>query len=698
MEEMSNMLLAQEEAGRNSVNPAEDVLLRTQAVEFAYKHLEDTHTGVMTCEQLQEKYPGIDVSKFAGLGPGAVANVIRVPVGLLDIPELVQKPIGMFLHPTLMDAEDYEEYWIYVDGKVEISFAAATLEVLAELMNLTEMVISNYTVFYFTKCKHFNIRRAVDGILLNLYAVFKTGDKFYPQILVPGSDETQIKLLSLGLKTLMVCASIMQNALDKPVSDTLAIALNLLSKGMTLADFSRLELVIQKMIEFVLPNPVSIRFRSNQFTFLLQEMVRIGWAFIRLSRQDIIRNAKHKIDFRPKYSQSIDLNFFTHYTQYLLTHAKTVKHLSLSDLCGILDQTAPRDFIEIFDKELPDCPYFSQYALHSTSVFKDQTLHLNIKTLVDKLMEKRIKSLQDLIDVKTEATLRLAAKKAVRNHQTRRSGRGRAANWKSQSQNRPKTVQKDSQDLLIVDQLTSMHVIDPGEVEYATLLVGEFVTKQVIYPVISKLGLNAETWSWEEMKSVLELEFNGRLANGKYFLAKCIEWVRMRNAVAHPVVERSSALWHDLEICKLELGDTATSELKMLLEISNVPKPKGNRPAFDPFIKPNIGLTAEKMELTISVLRLAQFALDKTINPACASNHIVPTLPMMRTWTVSLPFLSTSQNLSEKIMDALVMLVQIRNKYAHPEVTPALLQAVVGCGLTDSPDYEIFLRNLHKRI
>jgi len=243
--------------------------------------------------------------------------------------------------------------------------------------------------------------------------------------------------------------------------------------------------------------------------------------------------------------------------------------------------------------------------------------------------------------------------------------------------------------------VAEMGKIDPRERQYALLVVGEFIMERYLIPVLQLLGFYQSTYSWRQVTRQIELRLTdeGPLRNRKNFLLQCIQFILKRNEVAHPTLDAyDEQIWHDFDIVKVQLTVKNQKQLRAFLEVAEVSKPKGMAIPYSGFGNPKLGITEEAVKNTLAFTRLFQFLLDRTMTRSCQEHGVDLTLSKLRDWKKELPFLSDCIELP--LLDALVQLFEIRNKYAHPRAKQETVHTLVATFLSQEPEYESFLKYL----
>lgn len=181
-------------------------------------------------------------------------------------------------------------------------------------------------------------------------------------------------------------------------------------------------------------------------------------------------------------------------------------------------------------------------------------------------------------------------------------------------------------------------------------------------------------------------------------MLKCIEWVKKRNAIAHPDFSINGQLYRDADSLSAQLGRTHAAELKKLLQGLKVTRSCPALKPFNPFARTDFGISEMSIKTTLASLRLSEYFLVQIIYPIYSEMKFTPILPYLQKWQTELPFLleKMPEGTTEAAIDSIVQRVELRNTLEHPKVSAQVVRVLIENSLHSDPDYDKFLVNSAK--
>jgi len=389
----------------------------------------------------------------------------------------------------------------------------------------------------------------------------------------------------------------------------------------------------------------------------------------------------------------LDLLSSNHYPQFarkLGNWSLSNPSLTFSVKLKILESTDPSVYALIAEDKLPTCPYFLRYIKESPlleQMFPGLAAIVRDSQVAE--ADQRTKELDQLIAVEAENALKKSASLPAKG--------GKKHSEKNNVKVLPKPSNHDVSyvsTLACAAEVPSSHEtvsrpVDQRERDYAILMVGEYLLEHLLRPAIRVLKFEESRWSWHEILEAIELELDVHLASRKHFLRKCIEFVRKRNAVAHPLVRASGQLLKDLNQVKAQLDIKTTEEISGILQKLNVKADGRFEKGLDGFGRKDLGFTSASIQQCISIMRLTEFLITQTVLPFFEQQGTSVTLGSLKELRDSNS--AADVGLTSDQLAALCVLLEKRNTIAHPKPTAKMIRGLIAVFLVDDPDHGTFL-------
>lgn len=616
-------------------------------------------------------------------------------------------PVDSLLKPHILEPSEYEPTLRPILELAKTDVDSALRLVQDTFQSFVDAAVPRRAVFGRNKStfKVYISPIAMDELVLDLHGRAKTAKMLLDKFRTETDSHRRARHLTLvcyqsAVTIFIILDRTMRlnlNEDEKTLKTDLDGLFDSLLVGVCVKDLVQLSVLMVKLSKTSLRKFLAI---SPQITAVMQACILHCYSNVLTTIEFIRQNDVHDgpCEITP-YDFLYD-NHYRHFAGFLTkmkkrSSSKDGSNLSFPLLVRILDGTELSAYHELDQFQLPTCPYFCKFLMESEHITQNLPL---IGPWVKHAMEAKslasMEALDELISQEAEEAARLAfvkAKPAKRVDKKRgpRGNKPSPAPKPVKSREAPETETANTE---VSATLAVASEPDRRELDYATLFVGEYLLEQYLRPVIKILGYaDGDRWSWDDIVDGIESELDGTLAAKRNFLVKAVEWVKKRNLVAHPKGPVSGCqLMADLRQAKRLLpGPTSEILQKILKTTCNVVE-GGREKALDGFGRKDLGITSDKIQLTISILRLTQHLIDKTVGPLYEAVNITVSVPALKSAAVATPF-------GQEELEALIALLECRNALAHPKLLAQVVRVLIAGSLFLDHDYPTFLTCLARQ-
>lgn len=651
----------------------------------ARNHYRDAHAQAHFHEHPHGRLP---------LPPSLPLNVVAVPEATIRdmfLSSRFEDARQTFLRPVVMDVEDFEGFWGDMQGKAEMALSAVMLELINEYCSFVIVLRENTRFFYMGTGKHRLRTQAVNTMLLYTFHIYKVLDDCFKELLLPSAGSLN-KIFMLGLAMIM---SLEHIRLPDFASELDALLDTVIAVGRTrsLSDIRRLE----AMLLGFLRNIHVIGRAGIQFQLLAEMNLKVAGALLRV----VQTYHQHLTPLALPFDLS---DYYVSLCHFLASYQRPWTPLSVLEMMAVMDKHGMQSYDDSLEGVFSDCPYYCKFIESCPDAPGKPGLLEALRAHVERVDVGRMESVRELVEEQAEQALqqiqaRKGKGKGKGKGKAKGKGKGKAKAKKPAARKPDDTSSSTSSVPSAMPSAISPTSVDKREIAFATVVIGEYIMKEILIPTLTLLSINPAAFTWAEVLDALNSQVNGRLSSRRLFLGKCVEWVRRRNSVAHPEFEWDGygQLWMDLEAVQGGLRRDTVARVRAVLAAKGITRPKVQEPPFSPFGRPDLGITPTAIKRTSAALRLSQFLLTSTLLPHCQKHGHKPTLALLRAWQTYMPYLEQEAGLTKEMAEAVIEVMELRNGLAHPQVTPQMVRVLVQNVLGQDADHDSFLSYLGRK-
>jgi len=605
------------------------------------------------------------------------------------------RPVQDILQPVKVTSKFFFAYLENVKENAGIDFDASVAHITEKLEEYAEKVITYRSSLNLQRSKHpVKSLRALESyteFLLDMWTSSRTSRLFLEMIQSSSDEKERIRnLIVAGHEVYGSVCSIIEvfmmritNDFEKEYVQRMKAANLKLLNARNVQALEDMERLLPVLLEVILPNLYSF---SPQLYSAIRACLLYSHGMFRIAASEFKRTGLPDATGQVLVAYLLTQLHYCEFSKYLYLCHRSNPYLTLPVMLRILEDTPLSVYNDMLDSIVPACSYFRQFLLQAKYIEHVRPSIVNFINGAQKEMEEMSeKALDELISLEAERALKIKESNTSKKGK-KPTTRGLAKPTKHLSARTP------SEPIFPLTFEMPARPVDQRERDYATLVVGEYLLQIFLRPTLHIIGFGTNNWSWDLAMAAIESELSSRLSSRKHFLIKCIEWIRKRNAVAHPQFQATSQLLKDLNQVKSLVDAKSAAELVALMQkFKPLTAVKFEAP-LDDYGWKGLGFSTASIQQCICTFRVTEFFLSRTVAPFFEAEGLPANLATLRTLR---DFASLQEHgLTKEQVSAFCVLLEKRNSLAHPSITAQMVRVLVALFLKDDPDYESFLADL----
>ncbi len=242
-------------------------------------------------------------------------------------------------------------------------------------------------------------------------------------------------------------------------------------------------------------------------------------------------------------------------------------------------------------------------------------------------------------------------------------------------------------------------VINEMDLYYGRFIIGEYIHEKLMVKILKEFNIDPESdFSWEFVLNMIETRLYILKDLGipsMDFVSKCIEYIHLRNTIAHPDVDETKLFTYLQVLFRVLKSQNITSASDLFIRLGLVDD-EGVFENIESLGRPKTLAPARIVEQSITVFHVYEFLKMNVLVPICDLIQGKPKAigPNFVTINRSLPEVMSAGFKLPDVLFITKVLAPLRNSLAHPTVTSHQLKKYIETLFRDSEDYETFLKPL----